>query len=81
MPWCVTDPKDTIIIPEGGYVVTRFWADNPGWWLIHCHIILHHAAGMAVAIKEGTDSQMDSPPADMPKCGPYDTKNYFQNGK
>jgi Multicopper oxidase len=29
--------KDTISIPSRGYVVFRFKADNPGWWLLHCH--------------------------------------------
>lgn len=25
--------KDTVIVPVGGYVVLRFVAENPGWWL------------------------------------------------
>lgn len=29
--------KDTISIPSKGYTVLRFKADNPGWWLLHCH--------------------------------------------
>jgi Multicopper oxidase len=29
--------KDTISIPSRGYAVFRFKADNPGWWLLHCH--------------------------------------------
>jgi Multicopper oxidase len=29
--------KDTISIPSKGYAVFRFKADNPGWWLLHCH--------------------------------------------
>ena len=23
-----------------------FRADNPGWWMIHCHQLLHAAGGM-----------------------------------
>lgn len=29
--------KDTISIPSKGYTIFRFKADNPGWWLLHCH--------------------------------------------
>ncbi|XP_065895032.1 uncharacterized protein [Dysidea avara] len=44
--------KDTIIVPYGGYTVIRFVVDNPGWWLLHCHVIHHNAIGMTVLIKE-----------------------------
>lgn len=33
--------KDTIIIPDGGYAILRFEADNPGWWFFHCHLEFH----------------------------------------
>jgi FtsP/CotA-like multicopper oxidase with cupredoxin domain len=29
--------KDTISIPSRGYTIFRFKADNPGWWMLHCH--------------------------------------------
>jgi hypothetical protein len=29
--------KDTISIPSKGFTIIRFKADNPGWWLLHCH--------------------------------------------
>lgn len=29
--------KDTISIPSKGYTIFRFKADNPGFWLMHCH--------------------------------------------
>jgi FtsP/CotA-like multicopper oxidase with cupredoxin domain len=29
--------KDTLPVPSNGYVIFRFKADNPGWWLLHCH--------------------------------------------
>jgi len=44
--------KDTVIVPYGGYTVIRFVADNPGWWLLHCHIEIHQLEDMAVVIKE-----------------------------
>lgn len=29
--------KDTISIPSNGFTRFRFKADNPGFWLLHCH--------------------------------------------
>ena len=33
--------KDTVIVPDGGYTIIRFLADNPGWWFFHCHLEFH----------------------------------------
>lgn len=38
--------KDTILIPNPGYVRVRFRADNPGFWLGHCHFDWHLAIGV-----------------------------------
>ena len=45
--------KDTVIVPFGGYTVIRFLANNPGWWLLHCHIEIHQLEGMTVVVQEG----------------------------
>lgn len=37
--------KDTAFVPDGGYTVVRFLADNPGVWLFHCHLIFHSEIG------------------------------------
>ena len=37
--------KDTLMIPTGAYAVIRFKADNPGKWLLHCHIGFHSMSG------------------------------------
>ena len=44
--------KDTMIVPFGGYAVMRFIVDNPGWWMVHCHIQLDQTVGMAAVIRE-----------------------------
>lgn len=36
----------------GGYLVLAFHADNPGAWLMHCHIGFHAAEGFALQILE-----------------------------
>jgi FtsP/CotA-like multicopper oxidase with cupredoxin domain len=33
--------KDTIQIPNAGYVRVKFKADNPGFWIGHCHFDFH----------------------------------------
>ncbi|XP_028396903.1 laccase-like isoform X2 [Dendronephthya gigantea] len=56
--------KDVITVPAGGYVVIRFRATNPGWWIMHCHIDPHLIGGMGIAVGEETDCQ-NPPPAAM----------------
>ena len=61
--------KDTVIVPSGGYVVIRFKRDNPGWWIMHCHIEPHQLNGMAMVIDESENQPY--PPNDFPQCGNY----------
>ena len=30
--------RDVVLLPTDGYVIIAFRTDNPGPWLIHCHI-------------------------------------------
>lgn len=43
--------KDTVLVPTGSTVDILLIADNPGLWLIHCHIAEHLVAGMESVIK------------------------------
>jgi hypothetical protein len=36
----------------GGYVILAFQADNPGAWLLHCHIPFHISGGLGVQFLE-----------------------------
>jgi FtsP/CotA-like multicopper oxidase with cupredoxin domain len=38
--------KDTVVVRPGMSVTVGFVADNPGWWMIHCHELHHSAGGM-----------------------------------
>lgn len=40
---------------EAGYVVLRLNADNPGVWMLHCHIDWHLAMGLAMLLVEGQE--------------------------
>lgn len=44
--------RDTATLPAGGYLVLAFESDNPGAWLMHCHIPFHIAAGLGVQFLE-----------------------------
>jgi len=63
--------KDTVTVPDGGFTILRFRADNPGFWLFHCHITFHVEIGMGLILQVGNRSEMLSPPKDFPKCGNY----------
>ncbi|XP_063967636.1 uncharacterized protein LOC129279112 [Lytechinus pictus] len=58
--------KDSFMVPQGGYLILRFRANNPGWWLLHCHVDYHLKLGMGMVIH--VEGDMAPPPADMPKC-------------
>ncbi|KAF2499368.1 hypothetical protein BU16DRAFT_614808 [Lophium mytilinum] len=49
--------KDTVFIPRRGYVVIRFLADNPGIWMLHCHLLWHQASGMAMGLHIGVNEE------------------------
>ena len=44
--------RDVVFLPARGYVVIAFKTDNPGTWLMHCHIADHAALGLAMQIVE-----------------------------
>uniref|UniRef100_A0A182QTI3 Uncharacterized protein n=1 Tax=Anopheles farauti TaxID=69004 RepID=A0A182QTI3_9DIPT len=64
--------KDTQTIPNRGYVRIRFRADNPGFWLVHCHLEWHLANGMGLVLQIGEPDEMRKPPANFPRCGSYE---------
>ena len=65
--------KDTVVLPAGGYLVTRLIPDNPGHWMAHCHTDYHLADGMGIVLREGygQDDQADyswQMPESFPSC-------------
>ena len=41
------DWRDTVLVDRAEAVKVAFVADNPGKWMIHCHMLEHQAGGMA----------------------------------
>lgn len=57
--------RDTAMLPSdkpglGGYLVVGFQIDNPGTWLMHCHIGWHVSMGFALQIVELQDQIKDT---------------------
>ncbi|XP_078152454.1 putative laccase-11 [Carex rostrata] len=64
--------RNTISVPPGGWVAIRFQADNPGVWLMHCHLDIHLSWGLSMAwvVDDGPlpNQKLSPPPLDFPKC-------------
>ncbi|KAF2267368.1 laccase-1 [Lojkania enalia] len=44
--------RDVANLPASGYLVIAFLTDNPGAWLMHCHIGWHTSEGLALQFVE-----------------------------
>jgi hypothetical protein len=44
--------RDVALLPKNGYLLIAFKADNPGMWLMHCHIAWHASSGLSLQIME-----------------------------
>ena len=44
--------RDTATLPPGGYMLMAFPADNPGMWIMHCHIAWHASQGLSMQFME-----------------------------
>lgn len=70
----LVDPpmRNTVAVPANGWAVIRFVADNPGAWIMHCHLDVHINWGLAMVFLVdngvGTLQSIESPPADLPLC-------------
>ena len=48
--------RDVVLLPQLGFVVIAFKADNAGSWLLHCHIAMHASAGLALQMLENRET-------------------------
>ncbi|KAI8025486.1 Laccase-2 [Camellia lanceoleosa] len=70
----LVDPpeRNTVGVPTGGWTAIRFRADNPGVWLMHCHVELHTTWGLKTAFVvdngKGRGQSVLPPPKDLPPC-------------
>ncbi|MQL80694.1 hypothetical protein Taro_013140 [Colocasia esculenta] len=70
----LVDPpkRNTVAVPVNGWAMIRFVADNPGVWLVHCHLDVHITWGLAMAFLvedgQGELQSLEEPPPDLPIC-------------
>eukprot|EP00253_Pinus_taeda_P000989 PITA_00989 len=70
----LADPpmRNTVNVPVNGWAAIRFVADNPGAWVMHCHLDVHITWGLAMVfvVSNGPSSllSIESPPLDLPRC-------------
>ncbi|KAJ4779810.1 Laccase [Rhynchospora pubera] len=70
----LVDPqvRNTVAVPAGGWAVIRFVANNPGVWIMHCHLDMHLPMGLATVfeVEDGptADAILPPPPSDFPIC-------------
>ncbi|KAH8891112.1 laccase [Thozetella sp. PMI_491] len=53
--------RDVAMLPGGGHLALAFKLDNPGAWLVHCHIAWHASQGLAMEFLETVKSIVVSP--------------------
>jgi hypothetical protein len=44
--------RDVASLPADGYLVLAFKKDNPGAWIVHCHIAWHASEGLGLEFVE-----------------------------
>ncbi|KVI07031.1 Cupredoxin [Cynara cardunculus var. scolymus] len=70
----LVDPaqRNTVSLPVNGWAVIRFVANNPGTWIMHCHLDIHIGWGLAMVflVENGVGDleTLEQPPEDLPAC-------------
>ncbi|KAH8151036.1 uncharacterized protein LAJ45_04737 [Morchella importuna] len=50
--WANPMRRDVAMLPASGHLIIAFETDNPGIWLMHCHIAWHVSGGFALQFVE-----------------------------
>lgn len=60
--WNFRNPprRDVALLASNGTLALAFKPDNPGVWLVHCHIAWHASSGLALQIMERQDDILGS---------------------
>jgi hypothetical protein len=66
--------RDTAMLPAGGWLVLAFETNNPGAWIMHCHIAWHVADGLATQFLE-TPNQIKLDPSFNEICSTW--RDYY----
>lgn len=63
--------RDTVAVPDFGWLLVLMVLDNPGIWPLHCHMEWHVQAGLGVWLYEAVDllAGMNPPASQWATCG------------
>ncbi|KAK6433718.1 laccase, multicopper oxidase, benzenediol:oxygen oxidorectuctase, partial [Oleoguttula sp. CCFEE 5521] len=53
--WANPPRRDTATLPGGGWLAIAYDSNNPGTWLMHCHIAWHVSEGLGLQFIEAPD--------------------------
>ncbi|KAK9504790.1 hypothetical protein O3M35_008975 [Rhynocoris fuscipes] len=67
--------KDTVSIPNDGFIILRLNANNIGLWVFHCHVTNHMELGMALLLQVGTTEEILSLCSKTDHCNVWLNKN------
>jgi FtsP/CotA-like multicopper oxidase with cupredoxin domain len=73
--------RDTAMLPQNGYLLLAWQTNNPGAWLMHCHIGWHVEEGFALQFIERYDEikPLIDYNALQDVCGPWDAYDKSAN--
>ncbi|OQV07036.1 hypothetical protein CLAIMM_11529 [Cladophialophora immunda] len=74
--------RDTLLLENGGFMVLRFRADNPGVWLFHCHMEWHVETGLVATFVEAPlelQEQHRDRPLPALSCGSPDSHEHEED--
>jgi len=63
---------DTFTLPAYGWLHVRIVANNPGVWMVHCHVSFHMSSGLFFFLRYPENS-IPAPPPGFPYCGDAET--------
>jgi len=72
--------RDVAFLPGGGWLVISYPTDNPGAWLMHCHIAFHVSMGLSTQFLE-RKTQINLPAPNSPWFTTCNNWARYQRGK
>ncbi|KAF2864483.1 carbohydrate-binding module family 20 [Piedraia hortae CBS 480.64] len=72
--------RDVAMLNSGGWLAIAFPTDNPGAWVMHCHIAWHADEGLSVQFLESPSSMLSTSPLPSDydqQCNAW--KSYYSN--
>ena len=73
--------RDVASLPGNGYLAIAFRIDNPGAWIMHCHIAWHASQGFALQFVESETSIVSTFDDDTAFADTCDAWNAYTPGQ